>query len=142
MSIRNDTDPVELNISPATVCFIVEKARMFDEAGAEPVEPAEEEERSPIDLESREARDEFASDSVAAELRETIEDLNEDEVVDLIALAWVGRGDFSREDWAEARSLAEQRHRRHSADYLMGMPALGDLLEEGLAALGHSCEQA
>jgi hypothetical protein len=142
VSIRNDTEPVELNISPATVCFIIGKARMFDEEGAEPIEPADEEERSPVDVEGREARDEFASDSIAAELRETIDDLNEDEVVDLIALAWVGRGDFSREEWAEARSLAEQRHRRHSADYLMGMPALGDLLEEGLAAVGHSCEGA
>jgi hypothetical protein len=63
-----------------------------------------------------------------------------DEVVDLIALAWLGRGDFDKTEWPEARALATERHRQRSANYLMGMPALGDYLEEGLSQLGHSCE--
>ena len=61
-------------------------------------------------------------------------------MIDLIALAWVGRGDFDRSSWAEARALAQERHRSRSANYLMGMPGLGDYLEEGLSELGHSVE--
>ena len=137
MSASDDREPVEMNISTEKVCPIILKARAFD-VKVEPVEP--EPGSGPIDTEDRDVLDEYANDPTAAELRETIDDLNEDEIVDLIALAWVGRGDFSREEWGEARSLAMERHREHSADYLMGMPTLGDLLEEGLAALGYSCE--
>lgn len=61
-------------------------------------------------------------------------------MVDLIALAWVGRGDYDKEGWLEAKALARERHKRHSADYLMGMPTLGDYLEEGLDTLGYSCD--
>ena len=40
------------------------------------------------------------------ELRDAIAGLNEDEVIDVIALVWVGRGDYSRAEWGEARRLA------------------------------------
>ncbi len=82
--------------------------------------------------------EDFADDATLEELTAAIDALNEDEVIDLIALAWVGRGDFQKGDWREARALADERHRPHSATYLLGMPALGDYLEEGLAALGYS----
>ena len=130
-----DAEPVELNISPAKVCDIISKARMFDVK----VEPGELEPDA-ISAEDQDALEDYPGDPSAAELREVINDLNDDEVVDLIALAWVGRGDYSREEWEEAQALALERHRQHSANYLMGMPTLSDYLEEGLTALGYSCE--
>jgi len=133
---ENDQPPVELNISAEKACYIILKAREFD-AKVEPVEP--DPGSNPADSGESEILEDYADDPTLAELREAIEDLNEDEVLDLIALAWVGRGDFERSEWRDARALADERHRRHSADYLIGMPALGDYLEEGLAALGHSC---
>ena len=137
MAVREDKDPVELNISPDTVSFIISTARRFD-ADQEELDPDDEAGSAALDEE--EAAHDFAEDPAAAELREMIEDLNDDEVIDLIALTWVGRGDYGREEWEEARSLARERRRRQSADYLMGMPALGDYLEEGLTALGHTYE--
>ena len=128
---------VELNIGPDKVCAIIAKARVFD-VKVEPVDL--EPENRPIDAGNEDLLESSADDPATAELREAIDDLNDDEVVDLIALAWVGRGDFGADDWEEARALAEERHRVHSADYLMGMPALGDYLEEGLETIGHSCE--
>jgi hypothetical protein len=138
MPKRDEPEPVEMAISPETVSVIITLARQYD-LGEEVMDPdAEEEEVSDIDeVEGAGAGHE---DVLAEELREAIEDLNDDEVVDLIALAWVGRGDFDRDGWEEARALARERHRRHSADYLMGMPTLADYLEEGLAALGHAYE--
>ena len=32
-------------------------------------------------------------------------------------------------------------HNKRTAEYLLGMPLLGDLLEEGLAQFGHSIEE-
>lgn len=133
----DDKEPVELNISPDTVNYIITRARQYD-SDEELVESDTEDE--PTDPEATEGTRTPDEDATANELRETIDDLNDDEVVDLIALTWVGRGDFSRDDWEEARLLARERHRLHSAAYLMGMPTLGDYLEEGLVALGHTYE--
>ena len=130
-------DPVELNISSEKVCYIILKAREFD-AKVDPVEP--DPGSNPTDEGEREILEDYADDPTLAELGAAIDSLNDDEVVDVIALAWLGRGDFGRSEWAEARRLAWERHRRHSAAYLTGMPALGDYLEEGLAQLGYSCD--
>jgi len=137
VSSSDDSEPVELNISTETVCYIISKARMFD-VKVDPVEP--DPGSNPIDMQDQEVLQDYPDDPTAAELREAIDDLNDDEVIDLIALTWVGRGDYSRAEWEDARLLARERHRQHSSEYLMGMPTLGDFLEEGLAALGHSCE--
>jgi hypothetical protein len=126
----------ELNISPEKVCYLILKAREFDAK----VEPADSESGSnPADSGEQEILEDYADDATETELKTAIDDLNDDEVVDLIALAWVGRGDFGKEDWPEARALARERHRRHSSGYLTGMPQLGDYLEEGLSILGYSC---
>jgi Protein of unknown function (DUF3775) len=131
-----DESQIELNISPEKVCYILLKAREFD-VKVEPDDP--DPGSNPADSGEEEILEDYPDDATAAELKAAIDDLNDDEVVDLIALAWVGRGDFGKEGWSEARMLARERHRRHSADYLMGMPLLGDYLEEGLSTLGYSC---
>jgi hypothetical protein len=76
-------------------------------------------------------------------LRAFITELNEDEQAVLIALAWVGRGDYEASEWAEAKTLAAERNAgRDASDYLLGLDGLGDLLEEGVAAFGLSLDDA
>jgi hypothetical protein len=55
-----------------------------------------------------------------------------------VALAWLGRGDYEAEDWAEALASARERAEGPTARYLMGIPLLGDYLEEGADKLGIS----
>jgi hypothetical protein len=137
MAKSEDVPPPELNISAEKVCYIIVKAREFD-AKVPPVEP--DPGSNPADDGEREILEDYADDPTLLELRSAIDDLNEDEVVDLIALAWLGRGDFGKEDWLEATALARERHKRHSADYLIGIPTLGDFLEDGLDMVDRSCE--
>ncbi|HVJ34223.1 MAG TPA: DUF3775 domain-containing protein [Terriglobia bacterium] len=137
MARKPKSNPPELNISLEKIFHIIVKAREFD-AKVDPVEP--DPGSNPTDSDSREVLEDYLDDPTLEELTAAIDTLNDDEVIDLIALAWVGRGDFESGTWAEARQLARERHREHSARYLIGIPALGDYLEEGLAALGHSCE--
>jgi Protein of unknown function (DUF3775) len=137
MPTIDDQEPVEMNVNLEKVCFIIVKAREFD-AKVDPVEP--EPGSNPADDDEREVLEDYADDPTLEELRTAIETLDDDELIDVIALTWVGRGDFSRAEWANARALAGERHRQHSADYLTGIPTLGDYLEEGLAELGYSCE--
>lgn len=77
--------------------------------------------------------DDATSDVVAG----VIEGLNVDEQADLVALVWVGRGDFEPQEWPAAVRRAGERATRSTARYLLGIPNVGDLLEEGLAAMGH-----
>lgn len=132
-------EPVrELNIGLQKLCFLIVKAREFDAK----VEPSDLDEGSnPSDDGMRAVLEDYADDPTLAELKDAIDGLDDDEVVDLIALVWLGRGDFSANEWAEAQALARERHTDRSADYLIGIPNLGDCLEEGAAQLGYSCEE-
>jgi hypothetical protein len=51
-----------------------------------------------------------------------IDDLNYDEQIDLVTLAWLGRDGGSLNDWASLRSQAMAAHNERTADYLLGMP--------------------
>ena len=75
-------------------------------------------------------------DMAAAELREFIAALNDDEKAHLTAIAWVGRGAFEPEDYAEAVATAFAEATTPTEDYLTGMPHLAENLEAGLEALG------
>lgn len=79
-------------------------------------------------------------DATEQELREVITGLNDDERAELVALVYLGRGDLEPEEWAEAVRLAREREAAGgaTADYLLGIPNVGDLLDEGLDALGLS----
>jgi hypothetical protein len=70
------------------------------------------------------------------ELRELISDLNVDEAAELIALVWIGRGDYAGAEWAEALAAARERPHQRTARYLLGLPQLADWLEEGLEEIG------
>ena len=58
------------------------------------------------------------------ELLGAIRSLNEDERMRLVALAWVGRGTYSKEEWREAIETARSEHSRRTAEYLLSMPLL------------------
>lgn len=130
--------PPELAISPEKVAFVVIKAREFDVKDTATI--ANEASNAADDgmisvLEDR--RD----DPVAQELFGFIGALTEDEQVDLVALAWLGRGDGTIEDWDELRAEAARAHNKRTASYLLGMPLLADHLEDGLSLFGRSCEE-
>jgi hypothetical protein len=124
------------DINSDKVCFVIVKAREFDvqDEGLE-------------DDESNASDDKFVSvyasgkdDSVRKELKEFIESMDEDEQCELVALCWIGRGDFSPEEWKIAVAEARSRRQGSTADYLIGIPLVSDYLEEGLSRFDLSCE--
>jgi hypothetical protein len=62
----------------------------------------------------------FAGDPYYQELTTTIGDLEPDQQMSLVALMWVGRGDYALEEWDEALKFAEENWTDHTADYLVG----------------------
>ncbi len=126
-----------LEIDSGTVYFLILKAREFDDKDA----PGELDiDATPADEAIQAAMHYYADDPVAQELKDAIEALNQDEQAELVALTWVGRGDFSAEEWDEAVRTARQRGSSHTAEYLLGTPLLGDYLEEGMSQLGLAVE--
>jgi len=126
-----------LEIDPQTVYFLILKAREFDDKddpGEADLDASPAEETIEADMHY------FADDPVAQELKDAIEALNDDEQAELVALTWIGRGDFTSEEWDEVVRTARQRRTNPTADYLLGTPLLGDYLEEGLTQLGLTLE--
>lgn len=125
----------ELAVSPEKAFFIVVKAREFDEQVA-PTDP--DSGSNPTDDRSVDVLEEQADNPVVQELQAAFAGLNVDELLDLLALTWLGRGDFG--SFAQARQEAEDMREKHIPRYLLGTPLLGDYLEEGLSQLGYSLE--
>ena len=122
----------ELEIDSQKVLDIIQKARMFDvkEELSDPQSGS-----NPTDDDMRDILEDSADDPTEQELLEMIRNLDEDEQIHLVALAWVGRGTFDAAEWKNAVGEARAAHNKHTAEYLVGLPLLGDYLEEGLAAL-------
>jgi len=125
-----------LNIDLETVCFIIFKAREFDgQEGVNDEDPGS----NASDDGFREVLASHGDDRTYDEIKALIDSLDVDEQAALVALTWVGRGDFDANDWDEALSTAQERHNDRTAEYLLGQPLLGDLLQNGLGEMGLSC---
>ena len=125
-----------MDIALDKVCELILRAREIDmkDGMTDPDSGS-----NPIDDGSTDVLTTAPGDSTEEQVREFIIGLNDDERHDLVAITWIGRGDFDGEDWGEALRTAREREQGSTADYLLGIPNLGDLLDEGLAALGRSC---
>jgi hypothetical protein len=128
----------ELSISPEKAFAILTKARQFDvKDGVSEPDPGS----NASDDMMLSVLEDHADDPVRSELVAMIRALNEDEQVDLVALAWLGRGDGDLGDWDDLRSEAARAHNKRTAEYLLGMPILADYLEEALSQFGHTAEE-
>ena len=120
-----------LTISPEKVCYVIVKARELD------VKVAPEE---LYDEGMGRILDDYSDDPTFEELKSFLEAQSDDELAELLALTWIGRGDYTVEEWREVLSQIRDVRDRHTVDYLLGTPLLPDYLEESLAQFGHTCE--
>ena len=131
----NDNLP-ELSISPDKVCYIIAKAHEFD---AKDVVTDPDEGSNATDDAMLSVLEDHSDDPVVQEIWAAFFAMSEDEQIDLVTLAWLGRGDGTLDDWDELRAEAARAHNKRTASYLLGMPLLGDYLEEALSQFGLSC---
>jgi hypothetical protein len=131
-------DPIELGISPEKVVFLIEKAREFDvkDVATKP-DPGS----NPSDDRMIEVLEDHPDDPVLEEIAGLVTSLNDDEQAELVALTWLGRGDYDPKDWEQAKEDAAAAHNKHTARYLAGTPLLADFLSNGLDLLGYSVSE-
>lgn len=124
------------DINTEKVCFVIVKAREL-ESEDEGIQP---DSSNPSDDKFVSVLTEEAFSPNRRELVEFIDAMDEDEQAELVALAWVGRGDFSAEEWDAAVVQAKERHKGPTAAYLLGIPLLASYLEAGLDEFDESCD--
>ena len=126
-----------LNIPLENLAFIIIKAREFD-AEVPPVD--EDSGSNPSDDAEWDVLQASADNPTYQELVDAINGLNDPERIELLALTWLGRGDYAKEEWRDAVEEARRIHDEKETQYLVGTPLLADYLEEGLSQLGYSLE--
>lgn len=128
-----------LRISSEKVCYVVVKAREFDvKVAPEWLDDGS----NPSDDGMMRILEDYADDPTLAELRSYLKALDDDELEDLVALAWLGRGDYTIDEWEDLISeVRDVRASQNTVRYLTGIPLLGDYLEDGLAEFGLSCTE-
>ncbi len=127
--------PADFAIDREMLAYIALKAKAFDGlvASDDPSDGS-----NSVDDRSMDALEDESDNPVQRELHVAIRQLDEDAKATLVALAWVGRGDYEASEWKEALIAARERGEASTARYLMGLPLLGDYLEDGADELGIS----
>ena len=126
-----------LHIPLESLCYIIAKAREF-QAKEEVVIP--DTPSSPSDDWALQCLADHSGDYSLTELVDAIAEMNQRQRAELIALMWVGRGDYDIADWETAVDDAIGDHSVRAAHYLLSHPMVADDLEEGLIAQGYSCD--
>jgi hypothetical protein len=125
------------DISTETICFVIVKARELDVK----VAPEELDDGSnATDDAMQRILEDYADDPTYEELRSFLAAQPDDDLRQLVALTWIGRGDYDADDWDDVLSEVEDTREKHTIDYLLGTPLLADYLEEALSQFGLSCE--
>jgi len=128
-----------LKIRLETVCYIIAKAREF-QAKEQVVFP--EDSPGSADDWALQVLADHKDDMSLQEIKVAVADLSPEQQAELVALMWVGRGDYALEEWEDASTEALDQYRDHenTAAYLLAHPMVSDHLEEGLIAQGYSCD--
>lgn len=126
------------NLNPDSVRSIINLAREFH-AKEEVIfdEPSDD----PAGDWARHQLEDYEGDPTFDELKTAINDLEPDQQVTLVALMWLGRGDFEESEWDLAQRQARGERTAYTAEYLITTPLLADFLQEGLVLQGYTTEQ-
>ncbi|ABS77190.2 DUF3775 domain-containing protein [Coxiella burnetii] len=135
MRMRNKEEAMSFDLSLLIVDEIIARARAFH-AKEGVVFPENVNESSEEDFQQILA--DHQNDLTYRELKEAINNLEPDQQMQLVALMYLGRGDFS--DWEESFAEAEAGWTNRTAEYLLSKPQLADYLEAGLDAMGYRRE--
>ena len=124
------------DINTEKVCYVIVKARELESED----EGLETDASNASDDKFVSVMTDEANESVRAELAAFIDAMDEDEQCELVALAWVGRGEYTAEEWLTAVAEARGRREGRTSKYLLDNPLLASHLEYGLAEFDESCE--
>ena len=126
------------DINPEKVCKIAFRARAVHAK----VAPEEMDQGSnAIDDCIRSILEDYPDDASFETFIGELHSLANDELTELLAIAWVGRGVYDAGQWPEAMMEVEGMSRDEICRVLIATPLLSDYLESGIEAFGRSCQE-
>lgn len=127
-----------LQVNPDTVCRLIELARSFHVR-----EPAgiPEEASNAADDWTQSMLSDHKDNSSYAEFESIVKDLDPDLQQEVVALMWIGRGDYALDEWESVVKQARDQWSTETARYLIEHPLLADQLLEGLEMHGYECNE-
>jgi Protein of unknown function (DUF3775) len=121
-----------------TICRVIVRAREL-EAQVPAIDPDNDDPPDDAD-DVYDVLEDETDETIEEELRVALEDLAEDQIAEVLALAWVGRGTYDPSEWEDAFAEAGDKDAEDPVDQLLDMPMLAAYLDSGLAAFDLSCE--
>ena len=85
--------------------------------------------------------EDYGDDATYEELVSALDSLAPEEVNEVMAITWIGRGDFEPEQWNEAIDQAEALTNDEAKRTLLQIPFLSNYLEIGLDRFDISCQE-
>jgi hypothetical protein len=131
-------DAMDLITPLETICRVIVRAREL-EAQVPAIDPDNDDAADDVD-DVYEVLEDETDETVEEEVRVALEDLAEDQIAEVLALAWVGRGTYDATEWEDALADAGDRDAENPVDQLLDMAMLASYLDAGLAAFDLSCD--
>lgn len=128
-----------LNINPDTVLWVIRATREFH-AKEEVVFPDDSMEGNDSDWALQMLAD-HGSDLTLQELRVALHNMEPVQQAELLAMKWLGRGDYTPEEWEEAKREAMDNWSPEIMDRLIATPLISEYLLEALDLLGIEHEE-
>ncbi|KTC86645.1 DUF3775 domain-containing protein [Legionella brunensis] len=124
-----------LNLNSGIICDIILKARQFQakENVSFPEVTAE--------MDALYVLADHEDDPVYQEVTIAIDNLRPSQQATLVALMYLGRGDYTEKEWKDALLTAKEEWTEHTGEYLLSRPTMPDDIERGLDLLGISCNE-
>lgn len=126
-----------LDVNPETVCWAIAQIRAFQAKEAVVIPEAS---SGPSEDWALQVLADHRDDLTYREFTSVVSELEPIQQANLVALMWLGRGDYLAIEWDAALREARESWTPRTADYLIATPLACDYLEEGLASLGYTCE--
>jgi hypothetical protein len=129
------TDTPALTVALDQVAFVIVKAREFAaKVGATRLNEGS----NAADEGQHRILENMRRDPVLQELEGAVAALPRESQRELVALSWIGRGEFTPADWNEAcRQARDVGHDGEVSAYLLRDPLIGEELAEGLSQMGY-----
>ena len=127
-----------LDVNPETVCRLIQLAREFH-VQEQVIIP--EMKGNPSGDWALQTLASHTDDMTFREFKSIIQDLEPRQQQQITALLWVGRGDYTVEEWNDVLEQASDEWSPNTAEYLIAHPLLAEYLTDGLALFDHSCDE-
>jgi hypothetical protein len=124
-----------LNVNTGIICDIILRAKQFQTK--ENVSFPE----MTDEMDSSYVLADYADDLVYQEVVSAINNLSPAQQATLVALMYLGRGDYIQEEWEDALKIATEEWTNHTGEYLLSRPSMPEDIERGLNLLGYSCTE-